>query len=139
MSNRPEIKKWVSLLAIIGFIIFVIYLFFFTDITKVELIISGISIPIYFLVFLCIVGEALFNSLAWKAVLDNVSVKTTFKRIFCLGRVGAFLDCIIVGGWSGDIFMTYLLGKDEGVDIVKVAASVIIKDILELLVTNYPW
>jgi uncharacterized protein (TIRG00374 family) len=31
--------------------------------------------------------------------------------------------------------MTYLLGKDEGVDIVKVAASVIIKDILELLVT----
>jgi uncharacterized protein (TIRG00374 family) len=135
MSNRPEIKKWVSLLAIIGFIIFVIYLFFFTDITKVELIISGISIPIYFLVFLCIVGEALFNSLAWKAVLDNVSVKTTFKRIFCLGRVGAFLDCIIVGGWSGDIFMTYLLGKDEGVDIVKVATSVIIKDILELLVT----
>ncbi len=135
MSNRPEIKKWVSLLAIIGFIIFVVYLFFFTDITKVAVIISGISIPIYFLVFLCIIGEALFNSLAWKATLDNVSVKTTFKRVFCLGRVGAFLDCIIVGGWSGDIFMTYLLGKDEGVDIVKVAASVIVKDILELLVT----
>src|SRR5665647_490882 len=135
MSNRPEIKKWVSLLAIIGFIIFFIYLFFFTDITKVAVIISGISIPIYFLVFLCIIGEALFNSLAWKATLDNVSVKTTFKRVFCLGRVGAFLDCIIVGGWSGDIFMTYLLGKDEGVDIVKVAASVIVKDILELLVT----
>ena len=47
MSNRPEIKKWVSLLAIIGFIIFVVYLFFFTDITKVAVIISGVSIPIY--------------------------------------------------------------------------------------------
>ena len=31
--------------------------------------------------------------------------------------------------------MTYLLGKDKGVDGIKVAASVIVKDILELLVT----
>src|SRR4030067_1500330 len=135
MSNRPEIKKWVSLLAILGFIFFVGYLFFFTDLVKVAVIISGISVPIYFLVFLCVVGEAVFNTLAWKATLDNVSVKTTLKRVFCLGWVGAFLDCIIVGGWSGDIFMTYLLGRDKGVDVIKVAASVIVKDILELLVT----
>src|SRR4030066_1818887 len=135
MSNRPEIKKWVSLLAIIGFIIFVVYLFFFTDLVEVAVIISGISVPIYFLVFVCVIGEAVFNTLAWKATLDNVSVKTTFKRVFSLGWVGAFLDSIIVGGWSGDIFMTYLLGSDEGVDVIKVAASVIVKDILELLVT----
>jgi uncharacterized protein (TIRG00374 family) len=87
------------------------------------------------LVFLLVIGQAAFNSLAWKATLDNVAVKTTFKRVFYLGWVGAFLDCLIVGGWSGDIFMTYLLGGDEGVDVVKVAASVIVKDILELLVT----
>ena len=135
MSNRPEIKKWVSLLAVVGFVIFVVYLFFFTDLTKVAIIISGVSIPVYALVFLLVIGEAVFNSLAWKATLDNVSVKTTFKRVFYLGWVGAFLDCLIVGGWSGDIFMTYLLGGDEGVDVVKVAASVIVKDILELLVT----
>src|SRR3972149_5428899 len=135
MSNRPEIKKWVSLLAIIGFIIFIVYLFFFTDIAQVTVIISGVSVPIYSLVFVFVIGQAAFNSLAWKATLDNVSVKTTFKRVFYLGWVGAFLDCLIVGGWSGDIFMTYLLGGDEGVDVVKVAASVIVKDILELLVT----
>ena len=135
MSNRPEIKKWVSLLAIIGFTIFLVYLFFFTDIAQVTVIISGVSVPIYSLVFVFVIGQAAFNSLAWKATLDNVSVKTTFKRVFYLGWVGAFLDCLIVGGWSGDIFMTYLLGGDEGVDVVKVAASVIVKDILELLVT----
>ncbi len=135
MSNRPEIKRWVSLLAIVGLIIFVIYLFFFTDLTKVAVIISGISIPVYALVFFLVISEAAFNSLAWKATLDNVSVKTTFKRVFYLGWVGAFLDCLIVGGWSGDIFMTYLLGGDEGVDVVKVAGSVIVKNILELLVT----
>ena len=82
MSNRPEIKKWVSLLAILGFIFFVVYLFFFTDIAEVAVIISGVSVPIYSLVFVCVILEAVFNSLAWKATLDNVSVKTTFKRVF---------------------------------------------------------
>src|SRR4030067_341610 len=135
MSNRPEIKKWVSLLCIIGFTIFLVYLFFFTDIAQVTVIISGVSVPIYSLVFVFVIGQAAFNSLAWKATLDNVSVKTTFKRVFYLGWVGAVLDCLIVGGWSGDIFMTYLVGGDEGVDVVKGAASVIVKDILELLVT----
>ncbi|MGZ4851459.1 MAG: lysylphosphatidylglycerol synthase transmembrane domain-containing protein, partial [Candidatus Bathyarchaeia archaeon] len=135
MSNRPEIKKWVSLLAIIGFTLFLVYLLFFTDIAQVAVIISGVSVPIYSLAFVCFILEAMFNSLAWKAILDSVSVKTTFRRVFYLGWVGAFLDCLIVGGWSGDIFMTYLLGGDEGVDIVKVAASVIVKDVYELLVT----
>src|SRR4030066_1873900 len=135
MSNRPEIKKWVSLLAIIGFTIFLVYLFFFTDIAQVAVIISGVSVPTYSLVFVFVIGQAVFNSLAWKATLYNVSVKTTFRRVFSLGWVGAFLDCIIVGGWSGDIFIAYLLGRDKGVDVIKVAASVIVKDIIELLVT----
>jgi uncharacterized protein (TIRG00374 family) len=137
MSNRPEIKRWVSLLAILGFVVFVVYLFFFTDIAEVAVLIGGISVPIYFLVFICIIGEAIFNSLAWKATLDNVSVKTSFRRVFNLGWVGAFLDCIIVGGFSGDIFITYLLGRDKGVDVIKVAASVVVKDILELLVVFF--
>ena len=67
---------------------------------------------------------AAFNSLAWKAALDNVCVKTTFKRVF-LSRLGWRFYCLsLVGGWSGDIFMTYLLGGDDGVDVVEVAASV---------------
>ena len=91
MSKRPEIKKWVSLLAVIGFIIFIVYLFFFTNIAEVAVIISGVSIPIYSLAFVCFILEAIFNSLAWKSVLDSVLVKTTFKRVFYLGFVGAFV------------------------------------------------
>ena len=134
MSHRPEIKTWVSLLAVLGFAVFVVYLLFFTDLVEVAVIISGVNVPIYFLAFACILCVVLFNALAWKATLDNVSVKTTFKRVFNLVWVGAFLDCIIPGNWSGDIFMTYLLGRDEGVDVIKVAAAMVIKDILELLV-----
>jgi len=134
VPHKPEIKKWVSLLAILGFTVFVVYLFLFTDLVEVAVIISGVKIPIYFLVFVWVICGAVFNTLAWKATLDNVKVKTTFRRVFNLSWVGAFLDCIIVGSWSGDIFITYLLGKDEGVDVIDVAASIIVKDILELLV-----
>jgi uncharacterized protein (TIRG00374 family) len=134
MSNRPEIKKWVSLLAVIGFIVFIVYLLFFTDLVRVAAIILGLNIPIYLLVFIFSILGVGCNALAWKATLDNVSVKTTVKRVFNLVWVGAFLDSIIVGGWSGDLFVTYLLSRDKGVDIIKVAASVIVKDIIELLV-----
>ena len=82
MSHRPEIKKWVSLLAILGFTIFVVYLLFFTDLVEVAVIISGVNVPIYFLVFVCILCVVVFNALAWKATLDNVSVKTTLRRVF---------------------------------------------------------
>ena len=134
MPNRPEIKKWVSLLAVFGFAVFIIYFFFFTDSREVATIIGGVNIPIYLLVFIFVVVQVVFDRLVWKASLDSVGVETTFKRVFNLGWVGYFLDCLIPGGWSGDVFITYLLGKDKGVNVVKVAAGMIIKDVLELLV-----
>jgi uncharacterized protein (TIRG00374 family) len=75
-----------------------------------------------------------FNALEWKATLDNVAVQTTLKRVWNLSWAGFFLDALIPGGLSGDLFIIYLLSRDKGVDGVKVAASMVIKDILELLV-----
>jgi uncharacterized protein (TIRG00374 family) len=75
-----------------------------------------------------------FNALEWKATLDNVAVQTTLKRVWNLSWTGFFLDALIPGGLSGDLFIIYLLSRDKGVDGVKAAASMIIKDILELLV-----
>ncbi|MGZ4850298.1 MAG: flippase-like domain-containing protein [Candidatus Bathyarchaeia archaeon] len=134
LSNRPKFKTWVSLLAISGFSVFIIYLFLFTDIAQVAIVIGQVNIPIYLIAFLCIIAEMVFNALEWKATLDNVAVKTTLKRIWNLSWVGFFLDSLIPGGLSGDLFIIYLLSKDKGVDGVKAAASMVIKDILELLV-----
>jgi uncharacterized protein (TIRG00374 family) len=75
-----------------------------------------------------------FDALAWKSTLDSMSVKTTFRRIFSLTWVGHFVDTLIPGGLSGDVFKTYLLTKDKDINGSKAAASIIIKDVLELMV-----
>jgi len=134
LTHKPGFKKWVTLLAALSFVIFILYFLFFTDLGEVAVVIGGVNVPLYLLAFVCVIGGAVFNALTWKATLDSVSVKTTFKRTFNLSWVGAFLDCIIPGGWSGDIFITYLISKDKGVDGSKAFASIIIKDVLELAV-----
>ncbi|MCW4005760.1 MAG: flippase-like domain-containing protein [Candidatus Bathyarchaeota archaeon] len=134
MPNKPSFKKGVSLIAGLGFVVFILYFLFFTNLSEVAVVIAGVSVPIYLLSFVCVILDALFNALAWKATLDVVGVKTTFRRIFNLSWVGAFVDCLIPGGLAGDLFMTYLLSKDKGVDGAKALASVIIKDVLELVV-----
>jgi uncharacterized protein (TIRG00374 family) len=134
MTQKPSFKKWVTLLAALSFIVFIIYFIFFTDLRQVASVIEGVNIPMYLLAFACVIAGAVFNALTWRACLDSVSVKTTFRRVFNLSWVGAFLDCIIPGGWSGDVYITYLISKDKGVDGAKAFASIIIKDVLELAV-----
>ncbi len=134
MSQKPEFKKWVILLAALSLVVFILYFIFFTDLGQVAVVIEGVNVPIYLLAFVSVIGGSVFNALTWKACLDSVSVKTTFRRVYNLSWVGAFLDCIIPGGWSGDVYMTYLMSKDKGVDGAKAFASIIIKDVLELAV-----
>ena len=106
LTQKPSFKKWVTLLAALSFVVFILYFLFFTDLAQVAIVIEGVNVPIYLLAFVCVIGGAVFNALTWKATLDSVSVKTTFRRVFNLSWVGAFLDCIIPGGWSGDVFIT---------------------------------
>jgi uncharacterized protein (TIRG00374 family) len=134
LTQKPEFKKWITLLAGLSFVVFFLYFIFFTDLAQVALVIEGVNIPIYLIAFVAVIGGGVFNALTWKATLDMVSIKTTFRRVFNLSWVGAFLDCIIPGGWSGDVYMTYLLSKDKGVDGSRAFASIIIKDVLELVV-----
>jgi uncharacterized protein (TIRG00374 family) len=111
-----------------------LYLLFFTDFTEVGTVIGGTNVAIYVLAFVCIVVASAFDALAWKSTLDSLLVKTTFGRIFSLSWVGHFVDTLIPGGLAGDAFKTYLLMKDKDVNASKAAASIIIKDVLELLV-----
>ena len=133
-AGKPKFKKLITLSAVLGFIAFILYLFFFTDFTEVSIVVEGTNVPIYVLAFLCIVVASGFDALAWKSTLNSLSVPTTFRRIFSLSWVGHFVDTLIPGGLAGDAFKTYLLTKDEDVNGSKAAASIVIKDVLELVV-----
>ncbi len=133
-EGKPKFKKWITVLAVLGFISFIAYLFLFTNFSEVGTIIEGTNVGIYGLAFLCVLAGSVFDALAWKATVDNLSIPSTFKRIFNLSWVGHFVDTLIPGGLAGDAFKTYLLSKDEKVVGAKAAASIIVKDVLELVV-----
>jgi uncharacterized protein (TIRG00374 family) len=47
--------------------------------------------------------------------------------------VGVFVDNLIPGGWSGDLFKAYLLNKDPNVESGKAVASVVAKNMYEAI------
>jgi uncharacterized protein (TIRG00374 family) len=133
-TEKPPFRKWVALTAVLGFAVFICYLFFFTDFDEIGVVIGGTNVPIYALVFICVIIGSVFDALAWKSACDFLSVQTTFGRIFSLSWVGHFVDTLIPGGLVGDAFKTYLLTKDKDVNGSKAVASIVIKDVMELLV-----
>jgi uncharacterized protein (TIRG00374 family) len=86
------------------------------------------------LAFPFIIVASAFDALAWLTTLDGLQVDTTFAKIFSLSWIGHFVDVIVPGGLAGDAFKTYLLTKEKNVNGSKAVASIVVKDILELLV-----
>jgi uncharacterized protein (TIRG00374 family) len=103
-ANKPEFKSWVSISAVLGFLMLLLYLYFFGNLGQIASTIEKTSAPIYILAFICVLGGAVFNSLTWQGILGKLSIQTTFRRVFTLSWVGTFVDALIPGGWSGDIF-----------------------------------
>jgi uncharacterized protein (TIRG00374 family) len=110
-------------------------LYFFTDIADVTAIIGRTNLLFYSIAFICVLAAVAFNALAWHRLLGSLIIKVNYRLVFNLSWVGIFVDAIIPGGWSGDAFKAYLLSRDPNVDGGKVASSIVIKNVLELLLT----
>lgn len=121
-----------SVIALIGFLAFLYYLFFFTDFAQVEVIIGGTNVPVYLLAFAAEIATVVFDALAWRAILIYLGAGVGFRRMFELTWVGIFVDILIPGGWVGDLSKTYLVIKEDNVHSPKAIAAIVIKDILEL-------
>jgi uncharacterized protein (TIRG00374 family) len=134
LASNLAYKKWVSLSAFLGFAAFLLYLYFFTDLGGIASVIGRTNLFLYAAAFVCILGSVLFNALAWHRLLVSLKINVNFRMIFNLSWVGIFIDSIIPGGWSGDAFMAYLLSRDPKIDGGKTAASIVIKNVLELLI-----
>jgi len=132
---RENLKKYVSVVSVIGFAVFVIYLTLFSNFGSIIHVVGKTSIAIYALAFVCVFCGAAFDALTWHQILHQLSVKTTYRRVFGLSWVGIFVDAIVPSGWSGDVFKAYMLSKDRGVDGSKTAASIVVKKVFELIVT----
>ncbi|MFB3888193.1 MAG: flippase-like domain-containing protein [Candidatus Bathyarchaeia archaeon] len=135
--SEPKLpfKKWVYPVAAVGLILFLLNILFYGDFGDVVSVIGTANLAFYALAFCCVLGSILSQALAWKSMLRNMALETKFRRVFNLCLVGNFVDALVPGGWAGDIFKAYLLSKDQEGSGAKAAASIVLKNVIELLVT----
>ncbi len=134
-ARRLPFTKWVFLPAVLGFLAFVVYVYYYTNVFDIGSVIVKTDLVIYAAAAACIFATVICNAFAWKTLLDSFRVQTTFKRVFTLGWVGIFIDAIIPGAWFGDTYKAYLLSKDPQINGGKTAASIVIKKTFDDIIT----
>jgi uncharacterized protein (TIRG00374 family) len=130
---NPSVKKWIVISAVIGYIALLFFLFFFVDVGRLLSVLGSINLAVYSLALISVVVSLTFHTLVWYQLLNSVSVKLGFRRTYVLYWVGVFVDNLIPGGWSGDLFKAYLLSRDPELDSGRVVASVVAKNVYEAI------
>jgi len=130
---NPSVKKWILVSALLGYVALLFFLFFFVDVGRLFSVLGSINLGIYALALVSVIVSLLFHTLVWFQLLNSVQVKLGFRRTYVLYWVGVFVDNLIPGGWSGDLFKAYLLSRDPNLDSGKVVASVVAKNVYEAI------
>ena len=129
----PSLKKGIILTSLIGYMALALYLFHFVGLDELFSIVGKVNVGIYALAIGSVVVSLLFHTLVWFQLLNSVGIKLSFRKTHVLYWVGVFVDNLIPGGWSGDLFKAYLLNKDPTVESGKAVASVVAKNMYEAI------
>ena len=137
VDNPPiissSIKKLILVSALLGYAALVLYLLYFVGLNELAIVIGKANIGIYFLAIASLIASLTFHTLVWYQLLRSLSVKLSLRRTYVLYWVGVFVDNLIPGGWSGDLFKAYLLNKDPSIQSGKAVASVVAKNVYEAI------
>ncbi|MGD6932737.1 MAG: lysylphosphatidylglycerol synthase transmembrane domain-containing protein [Candidatus Bathyarchaeia archaeon] len=138
MAEPPKpvprtIRKIVLVSAIIGYAALIIYLIFFVGLFDLFTILGKINGAVYALAITAVMLSIFFHTVVWYKLLQYLSIKLSFRKTFSLYWVGIFVDSIIPGGWSGDLFKAYLLAREPYVEGGKAVASVVAKNMYEAI------
>jgi len=121
------------LFLLFGLTIFVIYLYFFVGIVELAEAV-GKTDPVYYsMALFALLLSTVSYSLAWQHILGLLKIKSAFRKTFSFIWVGSFVDLMIPAeSFSGELSKIYLMSKDSGEDMGKVAASVVSHRILTI-------
>jgi uncharacterized protein (TIRG00374 family) len=131
---KPKLSKPVFLVSVIGLVVFVLYLYYYVGISGFVSSLEKLNLWYYSLAFVLVVVSVFFHSIVWRGLLGNLSCLISIRTAFLFGWIGIFVDNIVPGGLTGDLFKAYWLSKTEGHDAGKVVASVIAHKILIIMV-----
>ncbi len=128
-----SLRKCIIIVALLGYIAMLFYLFYFVGIEELISVIKEVNLTIYALALSSVLISLIFHTLVWFQLLKSLSIKISFRKTHVLYWVGVFIDNLIPGGWSGDLFKAYLLNKDPKVQSGKAVASVVAKNLYETI------
>jgi uncharacterized protein (TIRG00374 family) len=126
-------RKWVVISAIIGYVALAAYLLYFVGFFNIITTIQKVNLGIYLLAIGTVIISITLHALVWFKLLNYVGIKLGFRRTNTLYWLGVFVDNLIPGGWAGDLFKAYLLGRDTEIDGGKAVASVVAKNMYEAI------
>ena len=129
----PSIGKWILVSALLGYTALIFYLLYFVGIGALIAVIERVNISVYVLAITSVLLSLTFHTLVWFQLLNTLKIRLTLRRTYVLYWVGVFVDNLIPGGWSGDLFKAYLLNKDPKVESGKAVASVVAKNVYEAI------
>jgi uncharacterized protein (TIRG00374 family) len=127
------VKKLILITTLLGYAAMVFYLLYVVGIGQLLEVIVKANLAIYALAIISLVISITLNTMVWNQLLRSLSIKLSFRRVSTLYWVGIFVDNLIPGGWSGDLFKAYLLNKDPCIQSGKAVASVVAKNMYEAL------
>jgi len=130
--GNPSMKL-IAVPALIGYSALVLYLAYFVGLGELMLVVERVNLGIYALAITSVIVSLFFHTLVWFQLLRALSIKLSFRKTYVLYWVGVFVDNLVPGGWSGDLFKAYLLNKDPVVQSGKAVASVVAKNMYEAI------
>jgi len=116
VSVKPKVTWKTILLPAIGIAAFLIYLYLFqVDIPEIIVTIQSANPPIYFLAALLILVDTFLYAMAWRVLLNFLSVKLSVWKAYLYVWYGTFMDIIIPAeSVSGEISRVYLVTREQG-------------------------
>jgi uncharacterized protein (TIRG00374 family) len=129
----PSIGKWILVSALLGYTALIFYLLYFVGLGELIAVIERVNISVYVLAITSVLLSLTFHTLVWFQLLNTLKIRLSLRRTYVLYWVGVFVDNLIPGGWSGDLFKAYLLNKDPKVESGKAVASVVAKNVYEAI------
>jgi len=138
VERRQLVKRGIPLL-MIGLLIFIFYLYFFSGTAGLADIIAELqtaNLLYYSFAFISIILSMLFYSLTWHSLMSLLSIETNFRKALLYVWVGTFVDILVpVEAVSGEVSKGYLMSKNSNVNSGKVVASIVSHRILSMTVT----
>jgi uncharacterized protein (TIRG00374 family) len=127
------IRRIILISAIVGYAALILYLIYFIGLFDLFTTIGKVNLGVYALALSSVVLSIVFHTLVWFRLLKFLSIKLSFRRSFALYWVWIFVDNLIPGGWSGDLFKAYLLSREPNIEGGKAVASVVAKNMYDAI------